>query len=231
MGERVFVLVHSPAVGPKTWSPVAAELRSASDDVVVPSLLTVAAASPPFWPEAVRCVRESLRGAPDRAPVTLVLHSNAGLLAPVLVDGLAPRVEAIVFVDAGLPAREGPTPLASDDFLPFLRAKAENGVLPPWTDWWDEADVAALFPDERTRRDVSAEQPRLPLAYFESAIPHVPGWDERHCGYVVFNDAYREEALDARAHGWPVREVKGEHLHMLVDPVATAAAIKADSVS
>jgi pimeloyl-ACP methyl ester carboxylesterase len=229
MADGVFVLVHSPSVGPMTWSSVAAELRSDGNDVVVPSLLTVAAASPPFWPESVRCVRESLRGAPDGAPVTLVLHSNAGLLAPVLVEALGSRVEAIVFVDAGLPAREGPTPMAPADFLPFLRAKAENGVLLPWTDWWDEADVAALFPDEHTRQEVSAEQPRLPLAYFESVIPHVAGWDERRCGYVVFNDAYREQALDAQARGWPVREVKGEHLHMLVDPVATAAAIKAVS--
>src|ERR1700737_1457330 len=109
MADRVFVLVHSPSVGPMTWSSVAAELRSDGNDVVVPSLLTVAAASPPFWPESVRCVREALRGAPDRAPVTLVLHSNAGVLAPVLVEALGSRVEAIVFVDAGLPAREGPT--------------------------------------------------------------------------------------------------------------------------
>jgi hypothetical protein len=71
----------------------------------------------------------------------------------------------------------------------------------------------------------------LPFAYFETMIPRVPGWDERSCGYVVFNDAYQEEALDARARGWPVREVKGEHLHMLVDPAATASAIKTVSAS
>lgn len=226
MPERVFVLVHSPAVGPRTWSSVAAELRSQGDEVLVPSLLSVATAPPPFWPEAVRSVRESLLHARNSATVTLVLHSNAGLLAPVLVDGLGSRVETVVFVDAGLPARDGPTPMTPAAFLPFLRGKAEKGMLPPWTDWWDEADVVALFPDERTRQEVSAEQPRLPLAYFESVIPHVAGWDDRQCGYVVFNDAYREEALDAQARGWPVREVKGEHLHMLVDPVATAAAIR-----
>jgi len=225
MADRVFVLVHSPSVGPGTWASVAAELRSAGSEVVVPSLLSVATAPPPYWPEAVRCVRESLRGARDGAPVTLVLHSNAGLLAPVFVDGLESRVDAVVFVDAGLPARDGPTAMASTEFLPFLRDKADNGMLPPWTDWWDEADVAALFPDEETRQKISAEQQRLPLAYFETMIPHVAGWDQRRCGYVVFNDAYREQALDARARGWPVREVKGEHLHMLVDPAATAAAI------
>src|ERR1700694_4039093 len=113
MPERVFVLVHSPAVGPRTWSDVAAELRSQGNEVLVPSLLSVAMAPPPFWPEAVRCVRESLLDARNGTTVTLVLHSNAGLLAPVLVDGLGSRVEAIVFVDAGLPAREGPTPMAS----------------------------------------------------------------------------------------------------------------------
>src|ERR1700694_5963282 len=111
MPERVFVLVHSPAVGPRTWSDVAAELRSQGNEVLVPSLLSVATAPPPFWPEAVRCVRESLLGARNGATVTLVLHSNAGLLAPVLVDGLEPRVDAIVFVDDALPARAGQAPL------------------------------------------------------------------------------------------------------------------------
>ena len=225
MADSVFVLVHSPSVGPKTWASVAAELRSAGNEVVVPSLLSVATAPPPYWPEAVRCVGESLRDARDGAPVTLVLHSNAGLLAPVLVDGLDSRVDAIVFIDAALPARDGPTAVASNEFLAFLRDKADNGMLPPWTDWWDEADVAVLFPDEDTRRQFSEEQPRLPVAYFETMIPPVPGWDQRRCGYVVFNEAYREQALDARARGWPVRELKGEHLHMLVDPTATAAAI------
>ena len=225
MSDRVFVLVHSPAVGPRTWSDVAAELRLAGNTVLVPSLLPMVTALPPFWPEAVRCVRESLLDVRDDADVTLVLHSNAGLLAPVLVDGLGRRVDAVVFVDAGLPGLEGPTPMAPAAFLPFLRDKSENGMLPLWTDWWDESDVAALFPDERTRREVSEEQPRLPLAYFEAMIPQVPGWDQGRCGYVLFNEAYRQEALDARARGWPVREVKGEHLHMLVDPAATAGAI------
>jgi hypothetical protein len=37
----LFVLVHSPSVGPSTWEQVADELREAGHDVVVPSLLRV----------------------------------------------------------------------------------------------------------------------------------------------------------------------------------------------
>ena len=44
-----FVLLHSPAVGPATWRPVAEQLRSVGHQVVVPDLRPVARGPAPHW--------------------------------------------------------------------------------------------------------------------------------------------------------------------------------------
>ena len=55
-----------------------------------------------------------------------------------------------------------------------------------------------------------AEQPRLPLAYYEQRVPVPARWDEIPCGYLLFGPPYDEVAADAlTAGGWsrncPVR--------------------------
>ena len=124
-----------------------------------------------------------------------------------------------------MPSRTGPTPAASPERLDFLRTKATEGRLPQWTTWWDEADVAPMFPDQLTRRKVTAEQPRLPLSYYEQQIPMPSGWDNTPCGYLVFGPPYDRMAQEARERGWDVDEVPGRHLHQLVDPETVTARI------
>jgi hypothetical protein len=41
----------------------------------------------------------------------------------------------------------------------------------------------------------------------------------------MFSEGYAEEAQRASALGWPVRFIRGEHLHQVVDPVAVADAL------
>ncbi|MGW4562003.1 alpha/beta hydrolase [Streptomyces sp. NPDC004561] len=220
--EPVFVLVHSPSVGPSTWLPVAGRLQAAGHEVLVPSLLSVGAGEPPFWPRAVHAVREELRHLPAGRPVTLVAHSNAGLFLPVIRAGLDRPVSASVFVDAAVPARAGATPVAPPELLDLLRPMAVNGRLPRWTDWWDEADVAPMFRDPEVRRTVVAEQPRLPLSYYEQHIPVPDGWEDHPCSYLLFGPPYEDCAAEARARGWRVAHLPGEHLHQTVDPAGTA---------
>jgi hypothetical protein len=223
--ERVFVLVHSPSVGPSTWAGVAEHLAAEGHAVRVPSLLDVGSDGPPFWPRAAAAVRESLAGVPEDRPVVLVAHSNAGLFLPSVRAALPHPVRASVFVDAALPARTGETPVAGPELLAFLRPLAVDGVLPRWTDWWDEADVAPMFADPGIRRTVVEEQPRLPLSYYEQAVPVPPGWDDHPCAYVLFGPPYEAEAEEARARGWTVAHLPGAHLHQTVDPAGTAALI------
>lgn len=204
---------------------MARELRNGGCEVMVPSLLQVADAPPPFWPAVVDSVREPLQRVDPSRRIALVMHSNAGYFAPVIAETSQHHVDALVFVDAGLPAASGSTPLAPPEFIGFLREKAVDGILPPWTEWWDEEDVAALFPDEQTRRAVVAEEPCLPLAYYEQTVPAPPGWEQRRCAFLQFSAAYDDAATEARRRGWPVAKVAGEHLHMLVDPVGSARAI------
>ncbi|MFJ2090594.1 hypothetical protein ACIOEW_15210 [Streptomyces sp. NPDC087901] len=77
------------------------------------------------------------------------------------------------------------------------------------------------FSDPATRRKLVAEQPRLPLSYYEQDIPVPAGWDDHPCSYLLFGPPYEEVAADARARGWRVAHLPGEHLHQTIDPVGT----------
>lgn len=218
----MFVLVHSPAVGPATWAPVAAALRARGREAVLPSLTGLADAEPPFWVHVVRAVVTAVEAAGGEDPLVIVAHSGAGLFVPLLVANAPRAVEACVFVDATVPVPQGYMPVAPPAMLPFLRARADHGRLPPWSQWWEPAEAAALFPDEPTRALVQAEEPRLPLAYYEEAVPAPAGWDDRPCGYVLFSHTYSAAAEQARRRGWAVEHLPGGHLHQIVDPVAVA---------
>ena len=221
-----FVLVHSPAVGPATWQPVADRLRLTGHEVVVPSLLAIANGEPPYWPSVAATVVAALAGAAERGPLVLVAHSNAGAFLPVIAASVMQPVECCIFADALLPAAAGSTPLAGEQFLPFLAGRAgPDGRLPRWTDWWGDADLGPLFPDEATRQAITAELPQLPLAYFRESVPVPPGWTGQRCAYLMFSEGYAEEAQRASALGWPVRFIRGEHLHQVVDPVAVTDAL------
>lgn len=76
-------------------------------------------------------------------------------------------------------------------------------------------------------RPVSAEQPRLPLSYYEQQIPVPGGWNNRPCGYLLFGPPYDRMAQEARERDWDVEQVPGRHLHQLVDPDTVAARIVA----
>ncbi|GAA3808009.1 hypothetical protein GCM10022226_30140 [Sphaerisporangium flaviroseum] len=220
--QSIFVLVHSPSVGPSTWRPVAEHLTAAGYQVRVPSLLHIGAGAPPFWPRVVNAVRDDLRQVPAHNPVTLVAHSNAGLFLPVIRSGLAHRVTNSIFVDAALPARSGATPVAPTELLEFLRPMAVNGRLPRWTDWWDEADIAPMFTDPTVRQTVIEEQPTLPLSYYEQQIPVPDGWDDHPCSYLLFGPPYDDLSVEARERGWRVAHLPGAHLHQIIDPAGTA---------
>ena len=223
--DAAFVLLHSPSVGPLTWAPVARELDSLGAVAIVPSLAGVADAGPPFWRFVAGTVGAAVGRLPPEQPVVIVAHSNAGLFVPVIVDAVPRGVAGCLFVDAALPAPAGPTPVAPPELLDFLRPKVIDGRLPQWTAWWDESDVAPMFPDDRTRRAVSAEQPRLPLSYYQERVPTPAGWDDRPCGYLLFGPPYEPMAADAAGRGWTVEHVPGLHLHQLVDPGTVAARI------
>ncbi len=211
-------LLPSPLLGPAVWGPVAAELRRTGWSVVE---CNAKAAAPHTWQDVLRRFTVDL---PAERDLVLIPHSNAGLYVPAL--SRKRRVVANLFVDAGLPPADGSTPLAPAAFYHFLSGLAdEDGLLPPWTQWWDEAADSGLFATRSTREHVEREQHRLPLAYFGDSLPVPGGWDKRPCGYLAFGDSYADETKRAQGLGWPVTTLTGRHLHMLVEPREVATAI------
>jgi pimeloyl-ACP methyl ester carboxylesterase len=224
--ESTFVLVHSPLVGPTSWSPVARELERRERAAVLPSLLGVADSPEPQWRHVPEAVRSATSGLHRR--VVLVGHSGAGLLLPVIADALDNEVAALIFVDSFLPPPAGRLPLGPPAFMEQLRPMATAGALPPWSRWFGADAMRQLVPDERLRADLEAEMPSLPLSYFEADVPMPDEWRNRWpCAYLLLSASpYGPSAAEARDNGWPVIEIHGvQHLAIATNPIAVTGAL------
>jgi hypothetical protein len=219
--KPVLALLPSPLLPASVWHPVAQRLADAGwpvAEVAAAETLT----DPPRTAEQVRAW--FLDALPADRDVILIPHSNAGLYVPGLVAER--RVVGYVFVDAGLPPADGRVRLAPEEFADFLAAKADqDGMLPPWTQWWDE-DISGLFPSREAREQVERGQQAMPLSYFAGSLPVPPGWDDRPGAYLGFGSTYAAEQAAAAARGWPTAVLDGQHLHQLVDPDRVAAEIQ-----
>jgi pimeloyl-ACP methyl ester carboxylesterase len=211
------VLLHSPLVGPTTWSAVASQLRHAVDHVVVPDLRSAVTGDPPYLRAVGRVVASAVDRAPDDGPLLLVGHSGAGPLMPGVADECPAVVDALVYVDAGLP-RPGTTwfERAPEDLADRVRHLQKDGRLPPWDDWFEPGAVAALVPDSTVLARFRHELPRLPMAVLAEPTPPV-AWTGPS-GYVLLSEGYRDDADAARDNGWPVFEYPSHHLAMLTEP-------------
>lgn len=217
-------LVHAPVLGPRSWLPVAEELSRAGNEVVVPALAGFTDGGAPYAPRLVRLVADQVR-ATRRDAVVLVTHSGAGTFVPHLAAAVGGDVVA-VFTDAALPSRSSGSTVVDAEFLPHLRELATGGSVPPWPQWWPAEDLSALFPDDAAREAVCREARPLPLEFFAEELPALPdGWPSCPAAYLAFSEPYRREAGAAARAGWPVRDVPGGHLHMLVSPAEVATAI------
>jgi len=211
-----FTLVHSPLVGPLSWSAVQVELRERGHEVQVPSL--VSAATSGSW-EA--CVDTAVGGAATGDDPVLVGHSGAGPLLPVIAGRMDPPPQRLVFVDAILHPEEGEHSVSAP-LLQHLRMIETGGRLPPWSEWFGPEVMEELIPNDFLRSGVVAEMPKLPLSYFEVLIPVPNRWSRTSCRYVLLSEAYREEAAEATSRGWQVCEHLGSHLDILTRPVEIA---------
>ena len=72
---------------------------------------------------------------------------------------------------------------------------------------------------------VGAAQVIVPslVVFADAGLPAADG--PTRARYLLFSEGYGPEAAAARQRGWPVIELPGSHLHMLVDPAAVAAAL------
>ncbi len=225
--DRLVVLVHSPLVGPFTWSLVAQHLQAIDGfDVLVPTLTDSGETPPPYWQQHVACVRRALMSIPQARSLVLVGHSGAGPLLPALGRAAGHPISAYLFVDASLhhPGQshldqiEASIPL----FAQELRKDLAAGKCFPN---WSNEDLREDLPDGRVRRRLLAEVQPHSLGYFEEAMPVVPGWPDAPAGYLLFTQGYHGALEQAQGAGWPSRALNAGHFHMLVDPGAVAGAL------
>ena len=213
----LFVLVHSPLVGPLTWSRVAPVLRERGNDAVVCVVKDAPESHNSYWSQHVASAAAALRTVPVEQAVVLVGHSGAGALLPALGQAIPHRVAAYLFVDAGLPL-DGRSHLADmDDAVPEiaqpLRAYlAAGGRFPTWR----EEDLCEALPDASLRSQLVAELQPRDLAFFNEPIPGFAPGSHASCAYLQFSAAYEGAAVRARQRRWPVHHMPSGHFHMLV---------------
>ena len=222
----MFVLIHSPLVGPITWAPVAFELRQKGIDVLVPELPRDIQSNRPYWEQHAGAIARALRPvAPDQSLI-LIGHSGAGLLLPAIREITGRSVTGYVFADAGIPEdgksrfdlmwREEPEIAAQR-----RQSLAAGERFPNWTD----ADLRDVIPNAELRQGVLADLRPQPPAFFAEPIPVFAGWPDAPCAYLKFNPVYAAPAERARKAGWAYAEIDAGHFHMLVDPNAVANAL------
>ena len=95
-------------------------------------------------------------------------------------------------------------------------------VAGAFDEFFDEQLGAA---DEAVREGVAAGQPQVPASYLSSRVVTPPGWESVPGAYLAFGQTYALEVALAREWEWPVLELGGGHLNMLVDPDGVADAI------
>jgi hypothetical protein len=218
-----FVLIHSPLIGPYSWRPVGDELENTGQRVVIPSLLAVLEQSSGYANSIAEYVRKAVDGSALPEPLVLVGHSAAGAYLPVIGAELDRAVTAYVFVDARLPMRG--TSLADQDTPEegqHRRKMAEDGMLPPWPEWFDEGVMAEVIPNEERRNRFVTELQPIPLALFHEEIIYPSDWPDAPCAYLRLSEFYKPLAQEASAVGWPVLEIDAEHLHLITHPQEVA---------
>jgi hypothetical protein len=219
------VLVHSPLVGPITWSLVADDLGARGLSVAVPTLPEDQRR--PFWRLHAEAVAEQVADA--GGSLALVGHSGACPLLPAIGMAVDGTISAYVLVDGDLPLAPG----RGGSRVDLLRAAspalaveletllAAGGTFPAWGD----EDLREEIPDERLRARVVSEVRPQPPEFWTEALPAIPGWPDAPCGYLELSPHYAAASARALGLGWRYRHLSGGHFEMLVRPADLADAI------
>jgi pimeloyl-ACP methyl ester carboxylesterase len=223
------LFVHSPVAGPSTWLYTAEVLRQKGFQCLVPDMTGVAASGPPYYPKYAAAAAASS----GVGPVVLVGHSAAGALLPAIADALGDRTVGAVFVDAMLP-QPGRSwfDTAPRGMEAQLRELADDGVLPPYDQWFPPGTLSELVPDAAQRRRLIDECPRLPVAYFDEPAPPARFAKSVACAFIRLGAPFDAAADKAQRRGWWVARRDWDHLRMLSapEPVADLVALAASAI-
>lgn len=215
----MYVLIHSPLVGPLTWTRVADEMRARGLAVLVPTLEDAPLSKDPFWKQHAESIAGAINEIPGDTPVILVAHSGAGPLLPAVGASILNPVRDYIFVDAGIP-RDGSSRLdlmgeEDSEWAAQFQRELEQGKPYPR---WSLDDLQEVIPNLAIRRQMVAELRPRGLDFYREPIPVFEGWPDAPCAYILFSPTYEPLARQAGRQGWIVEEIKAGHFHMLVDP-------------
>lgn len=146
----------------------------------------------------------------------MVAHSDGGLYVPAVIQALGDQVRGAVFVVAAVPGGGHHT---TRDFL--NRLAVVDGQSPPWTSWWNEADITQALPDPKIRVEVEAEQPRMLLAYDDHLPPTPDGWESA----IVARSRRISDGPDERTSADPVLAAACPDVRMAADRWAEHAVL------
>jgi hypothetical protein len=79
-----------------------------------------------------------------------------------------------------------------------------------------------LVPETAVRRQLIAEIPRLPVAYFDEPAPQTRFADSMACAFMRLGSPFDRAADKAERLGWWVARRDWDHLRMVSDPEAVA---------
>ena len=184
-------------------------MRSDGHSVIIPDLIAEASSGDPH-----EFARAALEVTEADGEITVVAHSGAGAVVPLVATLKPGTTRQLVFVDAHVPPCEG-TFSAGGEFVSALRELATNGVLPKWSQWWGEGVLERLIPDQQRRTQFEAELPEVPIGFFEVPITAPRNWCMTAGAYLLLTEAYWPQADRALSLGWHVTERLGGHLDIV----------------
>ncbi len=224
---RLWLLVPSFLLGPETWRGVAEVLTMLRQEVVMPAPKPT---TPRHEDHLAPWLDDVMSVMPDETPLKVVAvgHSASCPRMPMVVNALIERgydVETMILVNGRFPEDEV---VPTDRDFPMLdmldNLVRPDDYLPPWHRWWGPM-VEDMLPDDEARLRVFSEARPTPRAIFDQAIPapKLPG--EVGHAFLAMGDMYQPSHEQARAEGWAIARIDGEHLSMVVDPVLVAGTL------
>jgi hypothetical protein len=221
-----FILLHSPLTGPAAWGPVAAELAARGVEVTRPVIPPMVALAQPYYESVAQAVAAQVLS--QGGPFVLAVHSAAGGVAPAVVAAAKGQVRAVLYVDA-VPPHPGRCwfETAGDGLVSSLKAKARDGMIPAWDQWFPAGALESLLPEGALRERFVGELSPTPLAWFEEAAPETDLPSDVGWGFLRLSKAYEREAAEARRLGWPTLRRDLHHLAMATHPAEVAGGMLA----
>lgn len=225
-----FVLVHGAWHGGWCYSRVAERLRQQGHHVVALTLSGLADRSHLLSPSIrlqthVDDVANLLRWE-DLSDVVLVGHSYGGMVITGAAEALAPRLKAIVYIDAFVPS-SGQSLL--DLSPPALRSRLDKLAAGSGGLYLDPIPAKAFNVNEADRAWVDAKCTPQPYATFTDPIGEAEAYRNIRTKFYVRAGAYEQPVYEATAErlkaqqDWEVVRVDSGHDIMVDRPAETAA--------